>query len=60
MGSSLKPEFGPERKVNPVPRRLADTSKAENILGFRSEIDLDEGLRRLVAWWRANREAEVA
>jgi UDP-glucose 4-epimerase len=60
MGSSLKPEFGPERKINPVPRRLADTGKAEKILGFRSEVGLDEGLRRLVAWWRANREAEVA
>ena len=28
MGSDLTPEYGPARKVNPVPRRLADTSKA--------------------------------
>ncbi|MBS0394374.1 MAG: NAD-dependent epimerase/dehydratase family protein [Proteobacteria bacterium] len=55
MGSSLKPEYGPERKVNPVSRRLADTSKAERLLGFRAEVGLDEGLRRLVAWWRAQR-----
>lgn len=48
----LRPEFLPERSVNPVPRRLADTSKAERILGFRSEIDLAEGLRRLVTWRR--------
>jgi UDP-glucose 4-epimerase len=57
MDSSLKPEFGPARKVNPVPRRLADTSKAEKILGFRSEVDVGEGLRRLVCWWRADRDA---
>jgi UDP-glucose 4-epimerase len=57
MGSNLKPEYGPERKVNPVSRRLADTANAEQKLGFRSTVDLDEGLRRLVAWWKLNREA---
>jgi UDP-glucose 4-epimerase len=56
MGSSLKPEYGPERSVNPVPRRLADTTKAEKLLGFRASIPLDEGLRRLVKWWQANRD----
>jgi len=55
MGSDLKPEYGPERKVNPVSRRLADTSKAEKMLGFKATVDLDEGLRRLVKWWQANR-----
>ncbi len=55
MGSNLKPEYGPERKVNPVSRRLADTTKAEDVLGFRAKVDLNEGLERLVAWWRVNR-----
>lgn len=55
MGSDLQPEYGPERKVNPVSRRLADTSKAESLLGFRSRVDLEEGLQRLVAWWHASR-----
>jgi UDP-glucose 4-epimerase len=55
MGSHLRPEYGPERKVNPVSRRLADTSKAERLLGFRAEVSLDEGLRRLVDWWRAQK-----
>jgi len=53
MGSDLAPEFGPERSVNPVARRLADTSAAEQQIGFRAEIDLEEGLRQLVEWWRA-------
>jgi UDP-glucose 4-epimerase len=56
MGSNLKPEYGPERKVNPVSRRLADTGKAEEMLGFKAAVDLDEGLTRLVAWWKENRE----
>src|ERR1700683_250115 len=55
MGSNLKPVYGPERKVNPVARRLADTSKAEKMLGFRAAVSLEEGLARLVDWWRANR-----
>jgi UDP-glucose 4-epimerase len=56
MKSNLKPIYGPERKVNPVPRRLADISKAQELLGFRTSIDLEEGLTRLVDWWRANRK----
>ena len=49
-GSTLEPEFLPERSVNPVPRRLADTTKAENLLGFKAKVNLEEGLRRLIAW----------
>jgi UDP-glucose 4-epimerase len=60
MGSNLKPEFGPERLVNPVSRRLADTSKAERLLGFRAKIGLEDGLARLVDWWRGAQQAAVA
>ena len=48
--SDVQPEFHPERKVNPVPRRLADTGKAAKMLGFRAQVALEEGLRRLVEW----------
>jgi UDP-glucose 4-epimerase len=60
MGSSLEIEFGPERSVNGVTRRLADTSKASRDLGFDAEVDLEEGLTRLVTWYRAAREAGTA
>jgi UDP-glucose 4-epimerase len=53
MGSSMGVEHGPERKVNAVARRLADTSAAARDLGFRAEVSLDDGLGRLVQWWRA-------
>ncbi len=53
---SMTPEYGPERKVNAVPRRLADTTKARDLLGFEAEVDLEQGLRRLVDWWRANKD----
>jgi len=52
MSSSLEPQFGPARKVNAVPRRLASTAKAETLLGFTSQVTLEEGLLDLVEWWR--------
>ena len=53
MGSTVAVEYGPERKVNAVSRRLADTSKARRLLGFEAGVDLETGLRQLVEWWRA-------
>jgi UDP-glucose 4-epimerase len=53
MGSDLLPEHTAERDVNPVSRRLADTSRARALLGFEAEVSPDEGLRRLVEWWRS-------
>jgi UDP-glucose 4-epimerase len=55
MGSDLTPEYGPERRVNPVRRRWADTQKAEKVLGFKTQVSLEEGLRRLVDWWQRMR-----
>jgi UDP-glucose 4-epimerase len=57
MGSSLRPEYGPDRKVNPVSRRLADTVNAERRLGFKAKVDLEAGLSRLVEWWHASKVA---
>ena len=51
----LSVEHQPPRAINPVERRLASTAKAEELLGFRTTIGLDRGLRDLVAWWRAER-----
>jgi UDP-glucose 4-epimerase len=59
MGSDASPVFGPERSVNPVPRRLASTEKARSLLGFSAGVDLELGLQRLVAWWQATRQPAV-
>ena len=46
----LTPEFHPPRKVNPVPRRLADTRRAREEIGFLAEVSLENGLRQLGEW----------
>ncbi|WP_317447102.1 NAD-dependent epimerase/dehydratase family protein [Streptomyces collinus] len=61
MGASgLAPEHGPARAVNGVVRRLAETGRAAERLGFEARIDLRTGLRDLVDWWRAERAAADA
>jgi UDP-glucose 4-epimerase len=60
MGSDLQPEYGAERKVNPVQRRLADVNKAKNLLGFEAQVSLEEGLKRLVSWWREQKLTKEA
>lgn len=54
--ADMVPEYGPERKVNAVSRRLSSTEKAERLLGFKAEVDLEEGVRRFVKWWEANKD----
>ncbi|WP_329280423.1 NAD-dependent epimerase/dehydratase family protein [Streptomyces sp. NBC_01451] len=61
MGASgLEPEHGPARAVNGVVRRLADTTRAAERLGFTARIDMRTGLKDLVEWWRAERAADAA
>ena len=60
MGSRATVEYGPARKINPVPRRLADTRLALQDLGFQTRIPLREGLGSLVEWWRRERARVVA
>ncbi len=53
--SDIEPIFWEERGVNPVPKRLADTTLARDLIGFDTTIPLAEGLEELVVWWRQER-----
>ena len=48
MDVRCTPEYGPERKINSVPRRMGSTEKAARVLGFKTTVGLEEGLSRLV------------
>jgi UDP-glucose 4-epimerase len=60
MGSTAAVEHLEARKVNAVTRRLADISKARDQIGFETEICLEDGLKDLVDWWRAERTQTMA
>ena len=49
--SSLKPEFVADNTINPVSRRLADVSKAADLLNFKALVSLEEGLKKLSDWY---------
>ncbi len=42
-------------KPNGQPRRALDTSRAERFFGFRAKVSLEEGLKRTIEWYKANR-----
>jgi GDP-L-fucose synthase len=44
-------------KPTMIPVRLVDVSKARETLGFAAEIELPEGFRRTLEWYRQNKTA---
>lgn len=43
-------------KPNGQPRRVLDTSNAEQFFGFKAQMSFEEGLRRTIDWYRRHRE----
>ena len=43
-------------KPDGQPRRMLDTTRAKEYFGFVAQVDLEEGLRRTIAWWRSRRD----
>jgi UDP-glucose 4-epimerase len=50
-GTDLEPEYLPQEQMF-VTHRVGSTEKAEEMLGFRATIPLEEGLRSVVEWRR--------
>jgi GDP-L-fucose synthase len=47
-------------KPNGQPRRRLDVSRAEDYFGFRAGTDFENGLRKTIEWYQANREQAPA
>lgn len=47
-------------KPDGQPRRALDTSRAEELFGFRAQTDFIEGLRRTVEWYRTTEAVKSA
>jgi UDP-glucose 4-epimerase len=44
-----------EPRVGDVRHSLADISMAQQLLGYESKVDLREGLKRTIDWWKSSR-----
>jgi nucleoside-diphosphate-sugar epimerase len=55
-----QPSSDREYLIDNPNRRCPSIAKARAELGFEPTVSLDEGLRRLLIWYRENREAEDA
>jgi len=58
LSRSLEPSIKPEYIDNPIKNyvghTLADTSKAERVLGFRARYSLEEGIKELIEYYKGD------
>ncbi len=55
LGKKAKIDYKPFHKAD-LKETWADITKAEKILGWKPEIDIDEGLKRTIDWYVENRD----
>jgi UDP-glucose 4-epimerase len=55
-GSELQPEYLPQEQMF-VTNRVGSTELAEQAIGFRAQVPLDEGLASIVEWRRQDKLA---
>jgi UDP-glucose 4-epimerase len=49
--ADLEPIHKEANSINPVSRRLADITKAKQLLGYTPDLSLEKGLQELSAWY---------
>lgn len=59
VGAPDEPEFHPPR-LGDLKRSVLDITRAERVLRWRPQVDLAEGLRRTVAYFRDGQHADIA
>jgi dTDP-L-rhamnose 4-epimerase len=50
LNTSIEPEITGQYRVGDIRHCFADISRATEVLGYRPEVSLEEGLRELTAW----------
>ena len=50
LGAKIEPEVVEQYRAGDIRHCYADTRLAEELLGFRSEIGFEDGMRDLLAW----------
>jgi dTDP-L-rhamnose 4-epimerase len=50
MGSDVDPHVTGEYRIGDIRHNFADISRLESVLGFRPQINVEQGLRRFAGW----------
>ena len=58
-GTELEPQYLPEEQMF-VTHRVGSTEMAEELIGFRAELPLEDGLRSVIEWRRADQSSVIA
>ncbi len=53
LEKDIKPVYGPDRKGD-IKHSNADITKARKYLGYNPEINVDDGLKRCIQWYKEN------
>jgi len=53
LGSSSEIVFKPPLSAD-IELRIPETKKAEQLLGYKAKVDLEDGIRRTAEWYRVN------
>jgi nucleoside-diphosphate-sugar epimerase len=53
LGVSIPPNFGPPRPGGDIMRSFADITRAKEGFGYTPRVSVEEGIKRTVAWYRA-------
>jgi nucleoside-diphosphate-sugar epimerase len=54
LGKEIQPKYE-EARPGDIRHSLADTTKAQEMLGFRPRSSVMDGLRSTIEWYRKNR-----
>ncbi|KPL04771.1 MAG: Vi polysaccharide biosynthesis protein VipB/TviC [candidate division Zixibacteria bacterium SM1_73] len=57
LGTEIEPIFD-SPKIGEVRHSLADTAKAKQVFGYSSEIDFENGLKRMIHWMKSKKKEE--
>ena len=52
-GAMVSHPTTPYPELDVLTGRLADVSKARELIGFKATHDLEEGIAELIGWWRS-------
>jgi CDP-glucose 4,6-dehydratase len=59
-GTGVEPDVrGAGNPAGEIDRQYVDPAKIRELVGWRPEVDLEEGLRRTIEWYRAHPETRA-